>query len=134
MKQFVLLASFLFAFTANATTLRDVVLGVDFQAYDDESPYMFPCNAYMGVMFCDNHVVIRDKTCSKSIRINDQSGIKVVSCTTAKGEDVALAWTEKNARLMEDDTQAAGYYRLTFSPIVELKKINDAQSILIINK
>src|SRR5690606_31917010 len=98
-----------------STPLKNVVLGVDYLAYDNESPYMFPCVAESDVMFCEELISVEDKSCNDSLKITSTDTQKIISCTLSSGETIVIAETEKNAEINDDSTQPAGFYHLNFS-------------------
>ncbi len=101
--------------------LSNVVLGIDYLAYDKDSSYLFPCIAESDVMFCDEFVRMEDDACTDSLKIKIRDE-KTISCTLSTGEEVVLAQTKPNAEIRSDSTQPAGFYPLDVSSRVSIKQ------------
>lgn len=123
---FVFVMAFLAETQAQVSSTSGLVLGYDYEAqYENENPFVFPCSAYMGVVFCSGkELVFEDTGCEKTLRFQKNSGLKqvAVSCQLSSGEEFEIAKTSVNAELLEDETQDGfGYFQLQFNPRVSVQ-------------
>lgn len=126
----VLMISFVSVAQAQVPSTSGLVLGYDYEAQaEQENPFVFPCSAYMGVVFCSGkELVFQDTECEKSLRFSKDSSLKqvTVSCQLSSGEKIELAKTSVNAQIHQDETQDGfGYFHLQFNPrvLVQSKQI-----------
>jgi hypothetical protein len=113
--------------------LKEVVLGVDFEAETEEHGFMFPCSVYMGVVFCDNRVMLEDRVCSRSLSFTKLStGQIAINCRLSSGEHFTLARTfpGRAGLPVKDETIATGYYFLEFSPRVIVVPASARQTLV----
>lgn len=111
------------SYTPNPASVG-VVLGFDMSIFG-HNRYVFPCQSYMGVLFCDNRLVIEDESCNRSLRFieNKARSQTTIVCNIRTSEQIMIATTRKHSPFMRDETlEAMGYYYLDFSPRVSLVK------------
>ncbi len=126
-----ILTTSIFVHAESTSQLRDIALGVNFDMEHGDSAYTFPCSAIMGVVFCDNRVIVEDQNCSSSLKLTKLSDARIaISCDLKTGEKFEIAKT--SSELFNDDTQSMGYYFLEFNKRISLRKTLN-QDILIIN-
>lgn len=135
MKSLFTIIALVLTFSAHAqnVSLRDIVLGVDYEMEPGESPYMFPCLAMMGSMFCDSNLTIKNQQCARTISFSKTPAQLFVNCQM-NGEKILLAQSAKGERAISDDTQPAGYFYLVFNPRVKLVTQGRVRMLTIDNK
>lgn len=87
----------------------EIVLGFDLEA-EETQPWIFPCQQTMGVLFCNNQLLIEDDHCHSTLIIekilNTQlnSSTMQISCLDKNKKHLVLAQTKPDAVFRRDDT------------------------------